>query len=113
MWRKIHRARWSTKLDKAGTFPHMLAVLGQGSATLYRRIGGKLVFWRTVKGSPRELEQALEAARSLQLMAAGVGGWRNALRLGLDPPKPVQCARGLPRRRALSKHSPDGGLRKL
>lgn len=81
------------KLDKT---PYgdgqMLAVLGSGAVDLYRKVGHRVVFWRRVTGAPGEIQAAVEAARALDLMAAGIGGWANALRLGLDPAKPIKSA---------------------
>ena len=71
----------------------MLAVMGAGSVTLYRRVGREMVLWRVVEGTDDELHQAVASARMLDLMAARLGGWAHALVLGLDPAKPVHSTR--------------------
>ncbi len=71
----------------------MMAVMGRGSVTLYRRVGGEMVFWRRVEGTEDELRQAVGAADALHLEAARIGGWGRALRLGLYPAKPVHLVR--------------------
>jgi hypothetical protein len=70
----------------------MVAVFRNGAVDLYRRVGDRMLFWRRVTGTPEELKSAVEAARFLDLEAARVGGWGNALRLGLNPAKPVHRA---------------------
>ena len=70
----------------------MFASVGAGHVTLYRQVGRQLVFWRVVKGTPQQIEQAISIARELDLMAAGVGGWARALLLGLDPAKPKKTS---------------------
>jgi hypothetical protein len=71
----------------------MLAVIEGGQLLLYRRIAGRLVFWRRVVGSDDELRDALGAAQELTALASEFGGWANALRLGLYPTKPVHPTR--------------------
>lgn len=93
------------------TFPTMWAVMGRGAVTLYRRVGSEIVYWRTIEGTPEELEAAMQAAKKLDLEAARIGGWGNALRLGLYPSKPVH-ERG-PASGVFAQDGPDGGLRKL
>ncbi len=107
----------------------MLALIGCGSVDLYRKVGHEMRFWRRVEGTDQEVRRAVETARRLDLMAAGLGGWvavfrlgdrplgatrgvgLHALSLGLDPPKPIHFARrpsGI-----FSKDELDSGLREL
>lgn len=75
----------------------MLALIRGRRLVLYRRIGGKLALWRELTGEPDELARAIASAREVTSLALSLGGWANALRLGLNPSKPVP-ATGVPAR---------------
>lgn len=71
----------------------LVVSLGEGELSLYRRVGGKLEFWRTIRGDAETLNRALASARELDSIASDLGGWSNALRFGLYPAKPVHPTR--------------------
>lgn len=73
--------------------PGVMAVYGDGELTLHRRIGKCWVFWRVVRGGPEQLARAHASALELDREASALGGWANALGLGLHPAKPVHDAR--------------------
>ena len=89
----------------------MLGVIKPGRLELFRRIGGRNVAWRVVEGDEATLQRAVEAARFLSVAAEEVGGWANALRLGLDPAEPVdRWGLVVP---LFTEHSLDRGLGEL
>lgn len=71
----------------------MMAVMAGQRMVLFRRIGAKLVQWRVIQGDTETLARALRTARELHYLALAAGGWTHALRLGLDPVKPVKTTR--------------------
>jgi hypothetical protein len=89
----------------------MLGVVEGNELRLYRRLDGRLTYWTTVRGSSEELQAALRTAQELTGMALELGGWANALGLGLYPAKPVHASRIPPR--ILHQDELDGGLRVL
>ena len=69
----------------------ILCVFSRGHALIYRRVGTRLLPWVTVIGTQAQLLAALAAARELDALADGAGGWAQALRLGLYPTEPIQA----------------------
>jgi hypothetical protein len=59
-----------------------------GRLTLYRRVGRRLSLWREIDGDEATLDRALESALELDVLAQELGGWENALQLGLQPAAP-------------------------
>lgn len=66
----------------------MLGVVEPGRLTLFRRVQGRLVFWRVVVGDKPTIDAAIGAARELTIAAGEVGGWAKALCLGLNATEP-------------------------
>lgn len=60
--------------------------------TIYRRIGASFEYWRVVVGDPTVLARARWTALELDQLASELGGWAQALRLGLYPAKPIHSA---------------------
>jgi hypothetical protein len=63
------------------------------SMSIYRRVGPKMQFWRVIRGGDFEQMRAMETAVELDALASAMGGWAQALRLGLNPAKPVHSTR--------------------
>lgn len=87
----------------------MLGIRTSDRLTLYRRIGGQLIWWRTITGAERDLDAALAVAQELSLLALAAGGWTKTSSLCFDTHKPIQTA--LTRR--LRLHKANGRLRIL
>lgn len=78
---------------------------------IYRRVGPTMQFWRAIRGGDFVQGKAIETAIELDELASALGGWAQALRLGLYPAKPVHSARvasGI-----FLQDKLNGGLRKL
>lgn len=103
----------SVVLRTAGRLPYavMLGIFEPGRLVLFRRVGGRLVHWRTIEGDENALKAAMWAAGELTLAAREIGGWSEALRLGLNPAKPVKAARVVAR--ILPHHDLNGGFGEL
>ena len=86
----------------------MLGVLAGGKLKLWRNVAGRLVPWLVVFGDEARLARALSAAREVDELALGLGGWAKVLRFGLDAPEPRHLVKVVPR--VLPKDDLDGGL---
>lgn len=75
----------------------IVGVFRGNTLRLWRRMGRRWAFWRAVCGTEAELLRALAAARELDDLASALGGWAKALRLSLDPVKPRQAFKVVPR----------------
>lgn len=71
----------------------IVGIIRPGRIRLFRRVGGALHFWREIEGDRHSIADAVEAALLLDEAASDLGGWANALRLGLNPTVPVHNAR--------------------
>jgi hypothetical protein len=68
-------------------------VTTESTMAIYRRVAGRMEFWRAIRGDDFTQLKAMEAAVELDVLASELGGWAHALRLGLNPAKPVHPAR--------------------
>lgn len=84
----------------------MLAVLSRDRLVVYRRVGQRLVLWRSLEGDTQSLARALAAAQRVSALAAASGGW-HALGFGKDAMKPVPP---IAKPRRLRLYRPDSQL---
>ena len=66
----------------------MLALVRDGEVVIYRRVGARLLHWRSVRGDERKIAAAIEAARAVRAEALASGGWAKVFLLGFEPAKP-------------------------
>ena len=59
----------------------MWAVISGRTMVLYRRVGSRWEYWRSIVGDAAAMQRALVAARQVDALARSLGGWSIALRL--------------------------------